>query len=90
MKKIIQYKSESILFSNEDLKEGDEVFLLGVGYIEDGVFNLVSVNLFPECATGFPNNPHKIIDLNYSSGSYQVKTDKGYGSKECYFKILTQ
>ncbi len=42
--------------------------------------------------SGFPNEPHIILDLNYDNGkqskAYQVRTNNGYSPIECYFKII--
>ena len=39
--------------------------------------------------TGFPDEPHTIINLNYSENKHeQVRTDHGFGPIESYYKII--
>jgi hypothetical protein len=39
--------------------------------------------------SGFPNEPHIILDLKHSDYKpYEVRTDHGYSPKERYFKIV--
>jgi ribosomal protein S17 len=78
--------------SNENLKVGDEVFPIANGRcLDDGGWILHNLD-YREFVSGFPNEPHIIMDLNYDNGrqgkTYQVKTDKGYSPIERYFKIV--
>lgn len=84
------------IFTNEGLKEGDKVFPIVRGRVIDGEFyysDIILVNgmistSFDYC-TGFPKEPHTIVDLKYDESykSYEVRTDHGYGPVESYFKI---
>lgn len=70
--------------SNEGLKNGDMVYPIAHGRIlENGGFILHDLWF-----DSFPYNPHKILDMKYSTGAYEVRTDHGYGTPEKYFKIL--
>ena len=74
------------LLTNTELQSGDRVFPMTHGW-NDGVFYYVVGLNRPEIS-GFPNDPHIILDLQYSeSKSYEVKTDRGYGPRESYFKL---
>ncbi|MFW5847494.1 MAG: hypothetical protein ACOCVF_01055 [bacterium] len=77
------------LLSNENLKEGDKVYPIANGRCrDDGSWILHGFN-FEESLSGFPDNPHTIINLKYSDYKpYEVKTDKGYSPIECYYKII--
>ena len=77
--------------SNEGLKVGDSVFPIAMGRcLEDGGWILNSFD-FRGSTTGFPDDPHTILDLDYDNGrqgkAYQVRTDRGYSPIECYYKI---
>lgn len=79
-------------FSNENLKVNDEVFPIAHGRcLDDGGWILHGLD-FRDFMSGFPNEPHIIIDLNYDNGRqgkpYQVRTNNGYSPIECYYKII--
>lgn len=75
-------------FSNEDLKNGDEVFTISNGITLDGVYTHQEFD-FSDYMCGYPDEPHIIKDLNHSTYKpYEVKTSHGYGPKEMYFKII--
>ena len=75
--------------SNENLKEGDEVFPIAWGRcLDDGGWILTNFN-FKESMSGFPNEPHIILDLHHTNYKpYEIRTDYGYGPAECYYKII--
>lgn len=75
--------------SNENLEVGDQVFPIGRGRIrEDGKFILHNLD-FTDYMSGFPDEPHTILDLNHSGYKpYEVRTDHGYSPKESFFKII--
>ncbi len=72
--------------SNEELKNGDEVFHIANGRClddDDWILHEIKFDL------DFPNHPHILMDNKYSDlKPYQVKTDKEYGPIESYFKII--
>lgn len=78
--------------SNENLEIGDKVFPLVSGIIEDGeyfviqILNPITDNFMHGLRT---NEPHTIESLSHSkSKSYEVRTDRGFGPMESYFKIV--
>lgn len=74
--------------SNDDLKDGDEVFPIAQGRCTDNGWILHEIN-FENYMTGFPDEPHTIKSIDYGNGKpYSVCTDKGYSPKECYYKII--
>jgi len=76
-------------FSNENLQIGDKVFPIADGRVrEDGSFILHNFS-FEDYSTGFPDEPHTIIDLKHSDYKpYEVRTEYGYSPAECYYKII--
>lgn len=41
--------------------------------------------------SGFPDDPHIILSLDSGrSKSYQTQTDKGFGPRESYFKLINK
>lgn len=77
------------IFSNEDLKVGDLVFPIGNGKIlENGRWKFNHYD-FSEVMSGYPDEPHKIVDLSHSTYKpYEVRTSHGYGPIEMYYKII--
>lgn len=76
---IVSYKD--LLFSNENLKVGDQVFPIYTPY--DKSF------CFFDYASGFPDEPHTIEELKRSDYKpYETRTSHGYGPEEMYFKII--
>lgn len=78
--------------SNENLNLSDKVYPIAKGRITDGnVFILHNFD-FRDFMSGFPDEPHTILDLNYFNGkqgkAYEVRTDMGYSSIESYYKII--
>lgn len=78
--------------SNEDLKVGDEVFPIAYGRClnnDEWIFHNLDFRNF---MSGFPEEPHTIVDLDYASVKrgkpYQVKTNRGYAPIEGYYKII--
>ena len=75
--------------SNENLAVGDKVYPIARGRcLDDGgwIFHEIS---FGNAWTGFPDEPHTILDLQYSKYKpEQVRTDFGYSPIECYYKII--
>lgn len=75
-------------FSNEDLEEGDEVYSIANGRCGENGWILHEIE-FEELTTGFPNEPHTILNLFHSDYKpYEVRTDMGYGPRESYYKII--
>jgi len=93
--KIIDMTTEKVYngirytLSNEGLKEGDKVYPIARGRcLDDGGWILHDFD-FKEYSSGFPDEPHTIIDLNHSGYKpYQVRTDFGYGPIEKYYKVV--
>lgn len=75
--------------SNEGLAVGDEVYPIARGRsLEDGGWILHEFD-YSESCSGFPDEPHVIVDLDYSTYKpYQIRTDHGYGPIELYYKII--
>lgn len=75
--------------SNDNLDVGDKVFpILRGRCLDDGNFIYHDFN-YSEACSGFPYDPHTILDLHYSdSKPYEVRTDMGYSNRESYFKII--
>jgi len=75
--------------SNDNLKVGDKVYAIGRGRIVDNKEFILHKLDFRDFMSGFPDDPDTIKNLNYSSlKPYEVHTDKGWSSKESYFKII--
>lgn len=76
-------------FSNDGLKEGDEVWPISTGKIENGVYIHTGFSYPHRRWNEFPDEPHIIEDLHHSDYKpYEVRTNYGYGSLEQYFKII--
>jgi hypothetical protein len=70
--------------SNENLKVGDHVWPIVDGRLTENDFYLHNLNW-----NAFElEDPHIILNLNYSSGAYEIQTNKGFGHKHKYFKII--
>lgn len=85
------YNKIRYTLSNENLKVGDEVFPIANGRCLDGGGWILHDLDFRDFMSGFPDEPHIIIDLNYNGRqgkAYQVRTDKGYSPIERYYKIV--
>lgn len=84
------------VFSNEGITVGDETFTITDNRLVDGECTLTGLRLRSgmrsdekEYYTGFPNDPHIILDLEHSTDrSHQVRTNHGYGPVESYFKVV--
>ncbi len=81
--------------SNDDLKVNDKVFPIVSGRVkEDGTFVIHDIKFESKYVeglntSGFPNEPHTILDLKHSDYKpYEVRTDYGYSPRERYFKII--
>lgn len=82
------YKNIRYTLSNDNLKNGDKIFPIAHGRCTDDGWLLHDIN-FTSNLSGFPNDPHTILNLTYSDFKpYQVKTDHGYSPIECYYKII--
>lgn len=75
--------------SNENLAVNDKVYPIANGRcLDDGEWILHGFD-FRDFCSGFPDEPHTILDLNYSKYKpEQVRTDMGYSPIECYYKII--
>ena len=82
------------LLSNEGLSVGDEVFPLVEGYsLGDKFFITDMIRSSDEpfrvvACTGWPSEPHIIVDFYQNQGLQWVRTNKGYGNIERYFKLI--
>lgn len=75
--------------SNQGLKAGDPVFPISQGFVGDDEKYHHQKFDFRNFMTGFPDEPHIILNLNHSdSKPFQVRTSHGYSPIECYFKII--
>lgn len=75
--------------TNEGLEVGDKVFPIASGRCLDGGGWILHDFNFKDYYSGFPNNPHIILDLkNSKSKPEEVRTDHGYSPIECYYKII--
>lgn len=76
------------LLTNVGIEVGDRVFPLTMGYNDGQVYYVMSIETSKACS-GWPDEPHIVLDLDYGrTKSYQVQTDKGYGPRESYFKLI--
>lgn len=76
--------------SNDNLSIGDKVYPIANGRcLDDGTWVFHKFD-FRNFMSGFPNEPHTILDLNHCPDhkSHEVQTDMGYSPKECYYKII--
>jgi len=88
MKLVIYSEERKYLLSNKNIDLGDRVYPMTNGQIinEDYYVNEV---LHEDNRTGFPDDPHIIKDLDYSGDKrYEVITNKGYGPREKFFRIV--
>lgn len=75
--------------SNENLKVGDKVYPIASGRCLDNGGWILHDFDFSDFMSGFPDEPHIIENLKYSTYKpYQTKTDRGFSPKECYYKII--
>jgi hypothetical protein len=75
--------------SNEDLQEGDKVYPIADGRCLEGGGWILHGFTFKDYCTGFPNEPHTIKKINYSTYKpNQTQTDHGHGPIETYYKII--
>jgi hypothetical protein len=89
-------KKATYVFSNEGLQVGDQVFPIVDGQLIGGEWCLTGLRLRSgmqsdekEYCTGFPNDPHTILNLSHSDDrSHEVRTNHGYGPVEGYFKLV--
>jgi hypothetical protein len=83
------YEGIRYTLTNKNLKVNDEVFPIGRGRVkDDGTFILSELD-YRNFMCGFPNEPHKILDLKHSDYKpYECRTDHGYSPIECYYKII--
>ena len=87
----IEHVHEGIRYtlSNDDLKDGDEVFPIGYGRCTDDGWILHDLN-YSKYSSGFPNDPHVIKNVKHNPTykPYEVHTDHGYSPIESYYKII--
>lgn len=75
--------------SNEGLKTNDKAFPIAFGRCLDNDGWILHGFTFEDYCTGFPNDPHTLIDLKYSDYKpEQVRTNKGFGPIEIYYRII--
>lgn len=88
---IIEQMFEGIRYtlSNENLQVNDQVFPIGRGRVTDDKTFILSNLDYRDFMSGFPEEPHIILDLKHSDYKpYQVRTDHGFSPIECYYKII--
>jgi len=73
-------------FTNVGLQAGDRVWPMTHGWTDGQVYYVCGFHT--DEISGFPNRPHIILDTNHSeTKAYQIRTDRGYGPSDCYFKL---
>ena len=83
------HKGIRYTLSNDNLKEGDKVYPIARGRCLDNGGWILHGFDFRAFMCGFPDEPHTIIDLDYSTAKPQeVRTDMGYSPIEGYYKIV--
>jgi hypothetical protein len=92
------YNNIRYTLSNEDLQVGDKVYPIARGRCLDGGGWILHDIEFESKyvkglnTSGFPDEPHTILDLNYDNGRqckpYQVRTNYGFSPIERYYKII--
>ena len=76
-------------FSNENLAVNDKVYPIAWGRCLDGGGWILHGFRFEDYLSGFPEEPHVILNLNYSIYKpEQVRTNEGFGPIEIYYKII--
>ena len=75
--------------SNDNLKINDEVYPIGKGRcLDNGSWILHNLD-FRDFMSGFPNEPHTILDLKHSDYKpYEARTNYGFSPIESYYKII--
>ena len=95
MRFLMDFDGKRYLLSNEDLKVGDKTFPLTEGQTINGEYYVRNIrnpktDRFFDACTSFPHDPHIIENLHHNDDfkPYEVRTNKGYGPREKYFKIV--
>ncbi len=79
---IVIYKNQ--VYSNRNLKIGDEVYPLSNGKVYDKIYSHESYDF-----SYLDEEAHIIENLDYSSYKpYQIATNIGYGPMEKYYKLI--
>lgn len=75
--------------SNDNLQKDDKVFPIARGRcLDDGGWILHGFD-YRDFMSGFPDEPHIILDLHYSNYKpEEIRTDHGFGPIESYYKIV--
>ncbi len=82
------HKDIRYTLSNDNLQNGDKVYPIAQGRCIENGWILHGFN-FKNYCSGFPDEPHTILNLNHSEYKpYQVRTDHGYSAIESYYKII--
>jgi hypothetical protein len=83
------YNGIRYTLSNENLAVNDKVYPIAWGRClddDDWIFHELNYNY---ACSGFPYEPHTILDLNYSTSKPErIRTNMGYGPPEIYYKII--
>lgn len=89
------YNNIRYTLSNNNLQVGDEVYPIAKGRCLDNkdwiLHEIEFESKYVEGlnTSGFPDEPHIILDLKYSDYKpYEVKTNMGYSPREVYYKII--
>ena len=99
MKIYVRNSTVSALMTNEGLQVGDKVFPMTHGLSRNGEYYLAGLYSWDGdrddfsilACTGFPSEPHTILEFGQDTstgGTPYLRTDKGYGPSESYFKML--
>lgn len=83
------HKGVRYTLSNENLAVGDKVFPIAWGRCLDGGGWIFHNFNYSPWSSSFPDDPHTIVNLHHDDYKpYEVRTDRGYSPRECYYKII--
>ncbi len=81
-------------FSNSRLKVGDKVYpIVDVRLYKGKIFITGMRDLTEDFMHGYPDRPHTIMEYPYKYATdliYEIRTDKGFGPAEQYFKEINE
>ena len=88
MKILHIYNDCQYMLSNDDLKLGDKVYPISYGKVVNNIYIHKGFD-YSVVLSGFPHEPHTVIEINYSDDiGYKLRTNKGFGVPEQYFKVI--
>jgi len=83
------HEGKRYVFSDEGIVAGTAVFPIANGRINSDNEFVFHDFTFEDYMTGFPDEPHTILDTKYSTYKpYEVRTDHGFGPIEKYFRLV--